>query len=229
LRPIVIFDLDGTLVDTAPDLMASLNHVLAEERIEPVVYTDMTFLVGQGARAMIERAHELRRVKLDPARLPSLLDTLVEHYLEEMPGVSQPFPGVVEALKRLQAQDYAMAVCTNKLERLAVPLIERLNLASYFDVVTGGDTFAVRKPDAGHILQTIERAGGDTTRAVMIGDSINDLKAAENAGIPSIAVPFGYTDVPVEQLSPTHIIQHFDELTPALVERLISARLSAPN
>jgi phosphoglycolate phosphatase len=221
LRPIVIFDLDGTLVNTAPDLLASLNHVLMAEKIEPVIFEEMTYLVGQGARDMIVRAHALRNIDLDPARLPALLDSLVEHYLAEMPGLSQPYPGVVEALERLMAGGFALAVCTNKLERLAAPLVDKLGLSGYFEVITGGDTFAVRKPDAGHILSTIDKAGADPARAVMIGDSVNDIKAASNAGIPSIAVPFGYSDVPVESLSPTHIIAHFDELTPELVSRLI--------
>lgn len=223
LRPIVIFDLDGTLVDTAPDLMASLNHVLASDGIEPVGYADMTFLVGQGARAMIERAYVLRRAELPPARLSAHLEMFIRHYLEEIPGVSQPYPGVLAAMDRLKAEGFVLAVCTNKLESLAVPLVEKLGLADYFSVIVGGDTFAVRKPDAGHILSTIEKAGGDPARAVMIGDSVNDIKAAANAGIPCIAVPFGYSDVPVESLSPTHIIAHFDELTPELVGRLIQA------
>lgn len=223
MLPIVIFDLDGTLVDTAPDLLASLNHVLVAEGIRPVVFEEMTYLVGQGARDMIVRAHALRGADLDLVRLPALLDMLVEHYLAEMPGLSQPYPGVIKAMDRLKKSGFALAICTNKLERLAVPLVEKLGLSSYFDVITGGDTFSVRKPDAGHILSTIEKAGGDPARAVMIGDSVNDIKAASNAGIASIAVPFGYSDVPVESLSPTHIIAHFDELTPELVEKLIQS------
>ncbi len=219
--PLVIFDLDGTLVDSAPDLMASLNHVLVMEGIAPVDYADINTLVGQGARSMIERAYHLREVSLDQERLPTLLDTLVSHYVAEMPGETRPFPGVIEALERLKKADFRLAVCTNKLEALAIPLLEKLNLSPWFDATTGGDTFSVKKPDAGHILGTIELAGGTFPKAVMIGDSVNDIKAAANAGIPSIGVPFGYSDVDIETLSPTRIISHFDELTPELVEELL--------
>lgn len=222
MRPIVVFDLDGTLADTALDIMASLNHVLVSEKIEPVTYEDITYLVGQGARATLERAYSLREVPLEEESIPALLNRFIAHYKAEMPSQSRPFPGAIEALDRLRAGGYALAVCTNKLANLAVPLIQGFGLTEYFSAIAGGDTFAVRKPDAGHILSTIAAAGGDPARAVMIGDSINDIKAAQNAGIPSIAVPFGYSDVPVETLNPSHIIQHFDELTPELVASLIA-------
>lgn len=220
--PTVVFDLDGTLVDTAPDLMAGLNHVLSMEGMDPVHYDDMTFLVGQGARAMIERGFALRNRSLDPARLTELLDLFIEHYLSEMPGKSAPFAGVVKSLEALKAAGFRLAVCTNKLERLTLPLLAGLKLEGYFDAVAGGDTFDVRKPDPGHILKTIERAGGDVRRSIMVGDSVNDIMAAQKAGLPSIAVPFGYSDVPVETLSPTRVIDHFDELTPELVRELVT-------
>lgn len=222
-QPVVIFDLDGTLVDTAPDLMASLNHVISAEGMKPVDYADMTHLVGQGAKSMIERAYQLREVPLDAERLPLLLETLIAHYLSEMPGKSQPFPGVVDALERLRSAGFKLAVCTNKLESLARPLLDCLDLSKWFDAITGGDTFTVRKPDAGHLLGTIALADGVYPNAVMIGDSVNDIKAAANAGIPSIAVPFGYSDEPVEMLSPNHIIRHFDELTVQLVRDLLKS------
>jgi phosphoglycolate phosphatase len=221
VAPTVVFDLDGTLVDTAPDLMAGLNHVLAIEGMEPVHYEDMTFLVGQGARAMIERGFKLRQRPLPEARLAELLEIFIGHYLDGMPGESLPYAGVVKSLDALKADGFRLAVCTNKLEKLALPLLEGLKLDRYFDVIAGGDTFPVRKPDARHILMTIERAGGDVNSSLMVGDSVNDIVAAQNAGIPSIAVPFGYSDVPVETLKPTRIIGHFDELTPALLRSLL--------
>ncbi|MCD2177815.1 HAD family hydrolase [Rhizobium sp. C1] len=221
LTPTVVFDLDGTLVDTATDLMAGLNHVLAVEGIEPVHYDDMTFLVGQGARAMIERGFKLRGRPLPEARLGELLDLFIRHYLDGMPGESLPYAGVVQSLEALKREGFRLAVCTNKLESLALPLLSGLKLDGYFDAIAGGDTFPVRKPDAGHILRTIERAGGKPAASIMIGDSVNDILAAQNAGIPSVAVPFGYSDVPVETLKPTRIIGHFDELTPDLVRTLL--------
>lgn len=220
--PTVVFDLDGTLVDTAPDLMAGLNHVLAVEGMAPVHYDDMTFLVGQGARAMIERGFKLRNRNVEPTRLAELLDLFIDHYLSGMPGESKPFEGVVASLDALKADGFRLAVCTNKLERLTLPLLSGLKLDGYFDAVAGGDTFDVRKPDPGHILKTIERAGGDAAHGIMVGDSVNDILAARNADLPSIAVPFGYSDVPVETLSPTRIINHFDELTPSLVRELLT-------
>lgn len=220
--PTVVFDLDGTLVDTAPDLMAGLNHVLAIEGIAPVHYDDMTFLVGQGARAMIDRGLKLRGRPLPESRIGELLDIFIGHYLDGMPGESLPYAGVVNALETLKAEGFRLAVCTNKLERLALPLLKGLKLDAYFDAIAGGDTFPVRKPDAAHILKTIERAGGNGGASVMVGDSVNDILAAQNAGIPAIAVPFGYSDVPVETLNPTRIIGHFDELTPHLVRSLLA-------
>ncbi len=221
-RPTVVFDLDGTLVDTAPDLMAGLNHVLAVDGIEPVHYEDMTFLVGQGARAMIERGFKLRGRPLRDERLAELLDIFIRHYLDGMPGESLPYAGVVQSLEALKAEGFRLAVCTNKLEKLALPLLGGLKLDSYFDAIAGGDTFPARKPDAAHILKTIERAGGDAASSIMVGDSVNDILAAQNAGIPSVAVPFGYSDVPVETLNPTRIIGHFDELTPDFVRSLLA-------
>ncbi|MBB3452942.1 phosphoglycolate phosphatase [Rhizobium sp. BK313] len=221
--PLVVFDLDGTLVDTAPDLISSLNHTIAALDLAPVGYDNLTHLVGHGAQAMIERACRLRGHALGSGDLPPLLQRFIAHYTETMPGDSKPFPGIVNAMDTLKAAGFGLAVCTNKLEKLAVTLIERLNLTHYFDVVTGGDTFAVRKPDAQHLIGTIERAGGMVTCAVMVGDSANDILVAQNAGIPSIAVPFGYSDVGVETLGPSRVIAHYDELTPELVRTLLAA------
>lgn len=217
----IVFDLDGTLIDTAPDLVESLNHTIAVRDLAPVVYEDLTHLVGQGARVMIQRAFALRGAPLAEEDVPALLDRFIEHYEAGMPGKSRPYPGLIEALDRLKAADCRLAVCTNKMQRLAVPLIEGLELTGYFTTIAGGDTFAFRKPDPAHILATVERAGGTPDKVLMIGDSINDILAARNGNIPSIAVPFGYSDVPVETLGASHVMRHFDELTIELVDRLV--------
>lgn len=219
--PTVVFDLDGTLVDTAPDLVSSLNHTIAAKDLAPLSYEDLTHLVGHGARAMIERAFRLRGRPLDEAEMPGMIDRFIEHYLAEMPGQSRPYPGLIAALDRLKAAGMIMAVCTNKMESLARPLIEGLGMNQYFASITGGDTFPVRKPDAEHLMGTVRLAGGDIRRTVMVGDSLNDLKVAVNAGTPSIGVPFGYSDVPIQTLDPTVLISHFDELTPDLVKSLL--------
>lgn len=217
----IVFDLDGTLIDTAPDLVESLNHTIAARDLAPVSYEDLTHLVGQGARVMIQRAFSLRGSPIAEDELPALLDRFITHYEVGMPGKSRPYPGLIEALERMKAAGYILAVCTNKMERLALPLLERLELTAYFATITGGDTFAFRKPDPAHILATVERAGGQADKVLMIGDSINDIMAARNGNIPSIAVPFGYSDVPVKELGASRIISHFDELTVELVEQLI--------
>lgn len=217
----IVFDLDGTLIDTAPDLVESLNHTIAVRDLAPVGYEDLTHLVGQGARVMIQRAFALRGAPLAEEDVPALLDRFIAHYEAGMPGRSRPYPGLIEALDRLKAAGYRLAVCTNKMERLAIPLIEGLELTGYFTTIAGGDTFAFRKPDPAHILATVERAGGTPDKVLMIGDSINDILAARNGNIPSIAVPFGYSDVPVESLGASHVMTHFDELTIELVDRLV--------
>jgi len=220
-KALVVFDLDGTLLDTHVDLVESLNYTIAALDLAPVSYDDLTHLVGQGARVMIERACKLQGHPLTSEEVPPLVERFVAHYNANMPGHTEPYPGLVAAMDRLKASGYTLAVCTNKLEGLAVSLLEKLGLTHYFDAITGGDTFEHRKPDARHLTGTIERAGGDVARAVMIGDSINDIAVAKNAGVPSIAVPFGYSDVPLSSLDPDVIITHFDELTPELVESLL--------
>lgn len=219
--PLVVFDLDGTLIDTAPDLVASLNHTIAVHGLAPVTYEDLTHLVGHGARAMIERSFRLRGNPLDEGEVPAMMDRFVEHYLANMPGESQPYPGLTASLDRLRDAGMSLAVCTNKMESLARPLIEGLGLSAYFAAITGGDTFAVRKPDPAHLTGTVELAGGDILQTVMVGDSLNDLKVAVNAGVPSIGVPFGYSDVPIQTLDPTVLITHYDQLTPDLVLSLL--------
>jgi phosphoglycolate phosphatase len=223
-QKLVIFDLDGTLIDTSHDLLDSLNHCLISVELKPVQYQDLTFLVGQGAKAMIVKAYELNNAKVTEDELNRLVDVFVEHYTQNMPGKSVAYPGLHQALDRLETAGIKFAICTNKHEHLAKKLMETLSMSDRFVALTGGDTFAVRKPDGRHILGTIELAGGSIDQTIMIGDSVNDILAAKNANIPSIAVPFGFSDVAVETLNPTHIIQHFDELTVELIDRLLAVK-----
>jgi len=219
---LVVFDLDGTLIDTAHDLVASLNHTIGLEGLDPVGYGDLTYLVGHGGQVMIKRAFSLRGRDITDGELERMLDVFVEHYAAAMPGVSVPYPGLIEAMDRLSGAGYRLAVCTNKMEGLARRLIDGLGLTARFAAITGGDTFAVRKPDAEHLLGTVRLAQADPKRTVMVGDSLNDILVARNAGVPSIGVPFGYSDVPVAELAPSHVVAHFDELTPDLIERLLA-------
>ena len=166
---VVVFDLDGTLVDTAPDLVASLNHAVVQAGLEPVTYHDLTHLVGHGAKAMIERTFALRGKTLSQTDLDWQMKEFVDYYHGSMPGDSIPYPGVLAAMDRLRHAGYRLAVCTNKLEMLARSLLDGLGLTARFAAITGGDTFHVRKPDAEHLLSTIRLAGGVAERSVMIG------------------------------------------------------------
>ena len=221
--PLVVFDLDGTMIDTAPDLIESLNHTIAARGLEPVTFADLTHLVGQGARVMIRRAFDLRGQPLTDGEVDPLFDRFIDHYKAHMPGKSKPFDGLEACLDRLEKAGFNLAVCTNKAAQLAVPLLEKLGLSQRLSVVTGGDTFPFRKPDARHLLETISLAGGEPERSILVGDSINDIKAAQNASVASVGVTFGYSDVPVAELNPTRIISHFDELTAEIVEAALAA------
>ena len=219
--PLVIFDLDGTLFHTAPDLMHSLNHTIGSIGLDPVKLSDMTYLVGRGAKAMIGKALEIHDKAIDDGEHERLFGVFLEHYGDSMPGTTELYPGAAEAMSRLDSAGIAMAVCTNKTEAMAVRLLELTGVMPRFAAVTGGNTFATRKPDPEHILGTIELAGASPSAALMIGDSINDIEAARSAGIPSIAVPFGYSEHAVEALNPDLVMSHYDELTPHLVNRLL--------
>lgn len=222
-RPIVVFDLDGTLIDTAPDLLDSLNHCLEAAGLTGAEPQQLRRFVGMGSRVMIERAFAAQRQDLTEARLDELQAVFLDHYGANMPGRSQPFPGVLAAIDRLNAAGYIAAICTNKYERFSTALIGSLGLAARFAAICGSDTFAFRKPDPRHLSETIRLAGGDPARAVMVGDSRTDIDTAKAAGIPVVAVDFGYTDRHVREFSPSRIISHFDELTVDMTEGLLGA------
>lgn len=214
--PLLVFDLDGTLVDTAGDLLGTLNALLLREGLSALPLTEVGTLVGAGARALVKRGFHANGVTLDDATTDRLFAEFVTDYGANIASKSKPYPGVLAALDRFHAAGWRFAVCTNKLEGLSRQLIGELGLSHRFQAVCGGDTFPVRKPDARHLLGTIERAGGAATHAVMIGDSRADIDAARNAGIPVIAVSFDYTDTPVSALDPDVVIDHFDALWDAV-------------
>ncbi|MEJ8572928.1 phosphoglycolate phosphatase [Microbaculum marinum] len=219
-KPVAVFDLDGTLVDTAPDLFAALDVVLRENGYESVAPADEMGIIGHGSKAMIEYALTAQGVDIDPERIKPMHLRFLDYYEAHIADGSRPFPGVVEALDRLAGAGAALAVCTNKYEHLSRQLLDALGLSGRFAAIVGADTLGVRKPDPAHILGTIERAGGDLTRAVMVGDSRTDIDAAKAATVPVIAVDFGYTDTPVAQLSPDHVISQYEELYALAAPRL---------
>lgn len=214
--PLVVFDLDGTLAETAGDLIAALNVVLAQDDIPPLDVTHARVLLGAGGRALIERGYAAAGRSLEKERLEVQFTAFLAHYNAHICEHSFLFPGVTAALDRLEAQGWRFAVCTNKMEASSVALLEALGVTRRFAANCGQDTFAVHKPDPGALLGTIARAGGDPARSIMVGDSITDIATAKAAGIPVIAVDFGYTDIPVTALGPDRVISHFDALSEAV-------------
>lgn len=214
----LVFDLDGTLIDTAPDLVDTLNVVFAREGLPPVPYDTARNLIGGGARMMIARGIEAEGRTVAPAGLERLFQDFLAHYSEHIADRSRPFPGLADALDALAAEGARFAVCTNKLEYLSVLLLKQLGLAHRFAVVCGQDTFGVQKPDPEVLRRTVAAAGGTLRNAIMIGDFLTDIRTARAAGIPVIAVDFGYTDRPVSELGPDRIISRFAQLPTAVAE-----------
>jgi phosphoglycolate phosphatase len=220
---IVVFDLDGTLVDTAPDLINALNFVLAREGLPPVPLHAARNMIGAGARKLIERGMELEGRVAGPEDIVRLTGDFIDYYAAHIADASRPFEGLDGALDDLAAGGYRFAVCTNKLEWLSKRLLDQLGLSSRFSAICGADTFGVSKPDPAILKQTVARAGGKLSRTVMVGDAGPDIGVARRAGVPVIGVEFGYTDVPIADLKPDRLIKHMSEL-PAAVGSLMVRR-----
>src|ERR1700682_1918039 len=193
----VVFDLAGTLVDTAPDLINALNYVLGREGLPPVPLHSARNMIGAGARTLIERGLEVegRSASLDD--ITRLTSDFIDYYAAHIAEVSRPFEGLEGALDDLAARGYRFAVCTHKLEWLSKLLLDRLGLSSRFAAICGADTFGVSKPDPAILRQTIARAGGEVSSAIMVGDAGPDIGVARRAGIPVIGGEFGFNDVPI--------------------------------
>jgi phosphoglycolate phosphatase len=219
----VVFDLDGTLVDTAPDLINALNFVLDREGLPPVPPHSARNMIGGGARRLIERGLELEGRAASVGDITRLTDDFIAYYAEHIADVSRPFEGLESALDDLGKRGYRFAVCTNKLEWLSKLLLDRLGLSARFSAICGADTFGIAKPDPAILQQTVARAGGDISRAIMVGDAGPDIGVARRAGIPVIGVGFGYTEIPIAELKPDRLIHHMNEL-PAAVESLMVPR-----
>jgi len=228
LAPTAVFDLDGTLADTAPDLVATLNVVLGREGLPALQLAEARKMIGHGARAMIERGLEAAGREATPDHLDELYHYFLAYYADHLCVETRLFPGVLEALDRLEAQGFRLAVCTNKVKAHSVKLLEALGLAPRFAAICGRDSFPYVKPDPRHLTLTIEAVGGTPRHAVMVGDSRTDIVTARTAQIPVVAVTFGYTDVPVRELDPDVVIDHFDELA-AAVQRLMPTGRREPN
>ncbi len=220
IKAAVIFDLDGTLVDTAPDLLASLNWVLKSEGHATVKPSQLRHLVGHGVRFLFERAFAETGTQVPADRLDMLGSRFIVHYSANIARESIPFKDVPETLSKLAREGYGLGVCTNKPHDLTELLLAELDLAKHFPVVIGAGKVPYNKPDARHITDVIEALSGTRDRAVMVGDSPVDVAAAKAAGIPVIAMGYGYTPVPVEELGADAVTSSFSEI-PGLISALL--------
>jgi phosphoglycolate phosphatase len=222
IAPTIVYDLDGTLADTAEDLVATLNWLLGRDGLKQLPVESAGSLVGAGARALIRRGFADSGKSLDPVTIEPLFADFLKYYNAHIVDRTRLYPGVDKALATFARAGWRQAVCTNKIEVSAKLLIAKLGIAERFAFICGQDTFGVGKPDATPLLKTIAASGGASDRAIMVGDSATDIKTARAAGVPVIAVDFGYTDVPVAELGPDRVISHFDELAEAC-EALVGA------
>ena len=219
---VIAFDLDGTLVETAPDLIGALNVVLSERGLPRLPVEAARSLVGRGARALLERGFAQAGEPLDPEEVGGLTARFIEVYRGRIASESRPFPHLIEALDELALGGARLVVCTNKRTDLSMALLDALELTGRFVAVVGGDAAPAAKPDPRHFLAAVEAAGGDPARALMVGDSINDVLSAKAAGAPVVVVSFGYTDTPAHALGGDAVIDDFAELA-AVARRLLSA------
>ena len=219
---VIAFDLDGTLVDTAPDLVGTLNVLLKAEGLPPLPLDEARPFIGRGARWLIERGFEAAGAHLHPARVQPLFDRFIAHYLDHIADESRPFPGCAAALDALKAQGAKLCVCTNKRTDLSVALLETLGLAGRFEAVIGADSTPAIKPDPLHLHAAVDAVGGRMDRTILVGDAATDAGAARAAKAGLILVSFGYTEIPAADLDPDILIHSFDDLPDACV-RLLSA------
>lgn len=218
---IVGFDLDGTLVDSSPDIAAAANHALSIAGRPALPVAELALMIGNGSRKLLERAMARTGGDVSRAEMAPLLDAFMTHYQANLCNSTTVYPGVIPLLDQLGASGCTLAVVTNKFESFATDLLDQLGLLDHFATVIGGDTMGPgrSKPEADPIVEMIRRCGGG--RTVFIGDTTTDVRAADAAGVPCIAVSFGFNDLPPHQLGAAAVIDHFDELVPLL-------RASAP-
>ncbi|MDX2275932.1 MAG: phosphoglycolate phosphatase [Hyphomonadaceae bacterium] len=219
----IVFDLDGTLVDTAPDLCRALNETLDLEGLPRVQLASVRRMVGRGARVLISSAAGLSGVQFSAERLDQLVNAFIDIYRQDIARESTPFPGCVEALDALAREGAKLAVCTNKRTDLSVALLDALKLTERFSSIVGADAVAQKKPHPEHLQAAVTRAGGLVRRAVMVGDTSSDVGAAKGAGVPVAIVRFGYLDDDAERLGADAIIDRYSDLLGA-ARRLLAAR-----
>lgn len=211
-RTCVIFDLDGTLVDTAPDLLNTLNVLFARLGRREIALPEIRGIIGQGARSMIRKGGELTGAPFSEREVEQLFANYLDHYERNIAVASRPYDGAREVLEAYKARGVAMAICTNKLEKLSLRLLEELGLIRYFSSVVGADTLHVMKPDPETVRVILRQTGVAAENALFVGDSETDLKTARAAGIKIVLVDYGYTLVPAKTLAPDRLISSLKEL-----------------
>ncbi len=222
--PLIAFDLDGTLVDTAPDLIGALNHILVREKLSPLPLDSARNLIGSGARRLLERGLEAEDRQVGPDDMARLTADFIAYYADHIADESRPFAGVEAALDDLASRGFRLAVCTNKLEWLASRLLDRLGMSPRFAAICGADTFGVSKPDPAILRLTAAKAGGSIASTIMVGDAGTDVGVARRAGVPVVGVTFGYTETPIADLKPDRLIDHMRDL-PGAIDDLLQANV----
>ncbi len=203
----ILFDLDGTLVDTAPDLMNAHNHVMKKFSLHRKDLKDIKHLAGRGSWVMMQRSfkEEIRDEKVKK----EMIKEFINHYSKNIDKSSKPIKGVVDFLKWAKSKNISMGICTNKQERLAVDLLKKLKLFDFFEYVAGSDTFAFNKPDPRHLTDVVEIIGGDLKKTIMVGDSEVDSMSASNAKIPFVLIEDGYTEKSSNEIPHDVLIKDF--------------------
>lgn len=215
----MVFDLDGTLVETAPDLHAALNHTLSAKSLPPVFMNSVRMMIGDGAKAMIRKGLTVHGAAIDEDEIEhALWPIFLDHYRANITRLSRPFDDCIKTLEILRDSGAKLTVCTNKSQSLAEEVLAGLQMDGWFSNVTGGDALSFKKPDGRHILETVTKTGGRRERAIMVGDAWTDERAARDAELPFVFVSFGYgslSDRPYDRL---RSIDHWRDMQQALIE-----------
>lgn len=219
----IAFDLDGTLVESAPDLIGAVNAILIAEGYKPMPYDQGRPFISRGARWLLQRGLEMAGEQDPVPRTAALFSRFIGQYSAHIADESLPFPGAIHALKTLKAAGAKLVVCTNKPTDLARSLLNKLDMAGLFDGIVGIDAVTQAKPDPAHLIEAVEAVSGDLARTIMVGDADTDAGAARASGTALILVDFGYSEIPAVELAPDILLHHFDELVDACASLLMAA------
>ena len=214
--PVLLCDLDGTLINSLPDLTDALSDLLIEAGRRKVTQGEVKAMVGDGVAVLVERGFAATGGLPVAEILRAQVARYITLYESRITERTRPYPGALDAIRALRAQGWRLALCTNKPERASRDIVSSLGLGDLIEEIAGGDTYPVKKPDPGHILRLLEAMDAVPSRAVMLGDSRNDIEAAHAAGLPVIAISHGYGSIPAHDLGADKVIAHFDELQGAL-------------